>query len=368
MPESKEVAIDARWLHTGLGTYTYNLLAGLGPYIQGLKVRCIVRSRDVLQIAPLCNEVRVVNAPLYSLREQIQVPLAARGAHLLHVPHYNVPLFYRGKLIVTIHDLIHLGSHVNSGSARSWAYAWPMLKMASRKAGHIITVSEYSKMQIVERLGVAPERVTVIYNGVGTDFHPGDGVVAREEVSRFLGVNEPFLLFVGNLKPHKNLGCLLRAFANLCTSPSFDRQLVIVGQDLKWGKRLVEESRRLRLEGRVFFVPHASVELLHHLYTAADLFVMPSLIEGFGLPVLEAMASGTPVICARASALPEVGGEAVEYFDPSDAEDLAVTIERVLGSPDLQANLRRKGLERASRFTWQECAQKHCEIYRCQAA
>lgn len=368
MAEQADVAIDARWLRTGLGTYTYNLVTGLGRFVGGLKVRSIVNSHDSPRLTPFCDQIRIVNAPIYSLGEQIQVPLAARGANLLHVPHYNIPLFYRGRLIVTIHDLIHLGIPGNRRSAKGWVYAWPMLKIASQRASHIITVSEYSKNQLVERLGLSTDRISVIYNGASHEFHPGDQREARKEIAWSLGIHEPFLLYVGNLKPHKNVGCLLRAFACLCTVPSFDRWLLIVGDDRRWRKNLVAESERLGVRKRVSFLSRVDSGLLAQLYIAADLLVMPSLVEGFGLPVLEAMVSGTPVVCARAASLPEVGGEAVEYFDPSDSSGLAYAIERVLGSPDLQASLKSRGLRRASLFSWEECARKHSEIYRRAAA
>jgi glycosyltransferase involved in cell wall biosynthesis len=161
-----EIAVDARWLHTGLGTYTYNVVSRLKRFKPKWCVRAITNRESAAQIAGLCDSVRIADAAIYTLREQWQVPWAARGADLLHVPHYNVPLLYRGRLVVTIHDIIHLMDDRRNVGISVRAYATVMLNAAVRKADHIITVSEFSKTQIVERLRVDPSRVSVIWNGV----------------------------------------------------------------------------------------------------------------------------------------------------------------------------------------------------------
>lgn len=359
-----QVVIDARWLHTGVGTYTLNLLAGLRPYSGGLAVRAIARREDARVIAPLVDEVTFVDVPIYTLREQVEIPRAARGADLLHVPHYNAPLPYRGALLVTILDLIHIMDPTHRRSLGSWMYARPMLYWVARKACHVITLSEYSKTQIVERLRVPASKVTVISCGVSSHFRAPDTAEISLKVRAALSLERPYLLYVGNLKPHKNVISLLRAFALLCGRRALDHQLVVVGDDAKWKRGLIEECSRLGVQERVSFIPHVSHELLPQVYAGADLLVVPSYLEGFGLPVLEAMACGTPVVCSRAASLPEVAGEAAEFFDPCSVEDLAATIERVLESSHLRAALRRKGLEQASRFSWDECARRHSQIYR----
>ena len=141
------------------------------------------------------------------------------------------------------------------------------------------------------------------------------------------------------------------------------QRLLIVGDDAHWKPLLVEECSRLGIQDNTTFVPYVSQELLPKVYAGADLLVMPSTIEGFGLPVLEAMASGTPVVCSRAASLPEVAGAAALYFDPASAEELAKRIEELLNSRELQESLRAKGLERAKQFTWEESTRKHVELY-----
>lgn len=361
---NSKVTIDARWLAGGIGTYTKELLAGICQSPDGFEVRAIARQRDAKLVAQWCPRVKVVNTPTYTLGEQLVVPWAAKGCDLLHIPHYNAPLLHRGPLLVSILDLIHITDPVYSRSIRSWVYARPMLNMVARKAEHIVTLSEYSKAQIVERLRVRAEKVTAIYCGVSAKFRCADRKEAHAAVSEALGIQEPYLLFVGSLKPHKNISTLLQAFMLLHQRLDIPQRLLIVGDDTRWKSLLVEECSRLGIQDATTFVPHVSQELLPKVYAGADLLVMPSTIEGFGLPVLEAMASGTPVVCSRAASLPEVAGEAALYFDPASAEELAEKIEELLNSSELQESLRAKGLECARQFTWEESTRKHVEVYR----
>jgi glycosyltransferase involved in cell wall biosynthesis len=355
--------IDARWLAGGIGTYTKELLAGICQSPDGFEVRAIARQRDARLVAQWCPRVKVVNTPTFTLGEQLAVPWAAKGCDLLHIIHYNAPLLHRGSLLVSIMDLIHITDPVYRRSVRSWVYARPMLNLVARKAEHIVTISEYSKAQIVERLGVQAEKVTAIYCGVNGQFRCVDRKKAHAAVSEALGIQEPYLLFVGSLKPHKNIFTLLRAFALLRKRRDIRQRLLIVGDDARWKSLLFEDCSRLGIQDTATFVPYVSQELLPKVYAGADLLVMPSTIEGFGLPVLEAMACGTPVVCSRAASLPEVAGGAALYFDPTSAEELAEKIEKLLNSRELQESLRAKGLERAKQFTWEESTRKHVELY-----
>ena len=359
----KTVTIDARWLVGGIGTYTENLLQGFGDNANGLELHAIVREADATRVKDWCTRVTVVNTPIYTLWEQLLVPRAAKECNLLHVPHYNVPVLHRGPLIVSIMDVIHISCAAYRYSARSYLYARPMLNFAARKADHIVTVSNYSKAQIVEALGVPEAKVTVIHCGVGAEFHPDYDVEECRSAVAKLGISRPYLLYVGNLKPHKNVSTLLRALAQLHERRKLFHQLVIVGDDARWKRTIVDECASLGIAGQVVFVPHVSQALLPMIYAAADLLVMPSNAEGFGLPVVEAMACGTPVACSQAASLPEVAGDAAAYFDAEDAENLAGTIERLAQSSELRESLRAKGLQRAKQFTWQEFTRKHIEVY-----
>ena len=359
----KKVTIDARWLVGGIGTYTRNLLQQFQHCANGLEIQAIVRKRDSQNVAQLCAGITVIDTPIYTLREQILVPRRSRNTDLLHVPHFNAPLLHRGPLIVSIMDVIHLSSPAYRNHWTTLAYAKPMLHAAARKADHIVTISAYSKSQIVELLGIPDSKITVIPCGVSDDFTAHHTSSESFDAAEVLGIPGPFLLYVGNLKPHKNVSTLLRAFAQLRTEKHLPHSLLIVGDDPRWKPAIFDECCRLGIWDSTFIVPYVSQALLPSIYAAADLLVMPSTLEGFGLPVLEAMACGTPVVASHAASLPEVAGDAALYFDPAVPEELAVQIEWVLHSSDLRACLRRKGLQRAKQFTWQECARRHITLY-----
>jgi glycosyltransferase involved in cell wall biosynthesis len=358
-----EVAIDARWLVGGIGTYTRHLLQGLRVNGNGFRVHAITREQHKHEVEKYCERVTVVNTPIYTVREQWAIPRAARCCDLLHVPHYNAPLLRRAPLVVTLHDIIHATDPDYRASFKSWAYARPILNLVARKARHIITDSEFSKSQIVEHLGVPASKVTMIYCGV----NGGSRVVNRREafdkVSATLGFDQPYLLYVGSLKRYKNVSTLLKAFAVLRERRHIPHHLIIVGDDMRQKMALLREAAELGIDRESHFISNVSEELLSFIYTAAEVCVMPSRIEGFGLPVLEAMSSGTPVVCSRAASLPEVGGDAVLYFDPASVEELIEALEQLLGSTELQRDLRKQGLERAAQFTWDKSARKHIEVY-----
>lgn len=359
----KRLVIDARWLRTGIGRYVMNLLSG-SQHRNGISVRAIARRRDASRLRGMCDEVTVVDLPIYGWREQVSIPWSARGADLLHVPHYNVPVLFRGDLLVTIHDLVHIMDPTLSQTLASWTYAQPMLRFAARRACRIVTVSKYSRDRIVQLLHIPAEKVTVIYNGVHPRFRCLDRAEARKQVRTALSLDFPYFLYVGNLKPHKNVECLLLGFALLRARGLSGCDLVIVGDDGR-GRRLLQSTcARLDIARNVRFIPHVDDDLLPQVYAAAETLVLPSLMEGFGFPVVEAMACGTPVICARSAALPEIAGEAAQFFDPSSYEDLAAAMERVLDSPDLRQTLRLNGLDRARVFAWDECARNHYKLYR----
>lgn len=361
---SKVVTIDARWLVGGIGTYTENLLRSLAQVATSLRFHAIARSDDAALIRTFCDRVAILDVPIYTLREQFLVPRAARNCDLLHIPHFNVPLAHRGPLIVSIMDLIHLQSPKYRRSLSSRLYARPMLNLAARKADHIVTVSNYSKRQIVEELRLPESTISVIPCGVSEHFHPPENSDDMRAMTRGLGLTRPYLLYVGNLKPHKNVDVLLLAYAELRKRKGLQHLLLIVGNDLRWKQSTIDKCSRLGIQESVVFAPHIPAASLPAVYAGADLLVLPSTMEGFGLPVIEAMACGTPVVCSNAASLPEVAGEAALFFDPSNHDDLVSQIEDVLNSSDLRTSLRDKGLRRAKRFTWQESAQMHLSLYR----
>ncbi len=359
----RRLLLDARWLSTGLGTYTMNLIRELSEQsdIQA-ELLTLPRYRDSLSRYKL--PVNVMDVPIYSLREQFQIAWAARSFDVLHVPHYNAALLHKGSLLVTIHDLNHILDCTYRRTIKSWAYARPMLRLVAARADHIFTVSEYSKCKIVEHLNVNSERVDVVYNAIGPHIFPEPHEVALSRVNQDFCFEGPYVLFVGNLKPSKNISGLVKAFAVLKGRSGVPHRLLVIGDDEVGRPELMNLARQLGVDHAVVSVPQVSDEQIRFAYSGAELTVVPSFEEGFGLPVVESMACGTPVACARAASLPEVAGPAAEYFDPYEIESIAGSVQNVLLSSDRSRELRDLGKERAQIFTRGNCTQRHLAVYR----
>jgi glycosyltransferase involved in cell wall biosynthesis len=357
-----EIGIDARFLTTGLGTYMFNVVKNLNRCGE-IRIRALTRAGNIDILRPYCDSFQIVGAGMYTATEQVAVLKAAASCDLLHIPHYNVPLGYRGALLVTIHDLTHALDRSLKRTWKSLIYARPMLHFAAKRAAHIITVSHYSKRNIVALLGVPEEKVSVIWNGVSEEFYPEPQNSSRSTVQTLLGFEGPYLLFLGNLKPHKNVEGLLRAFAILNERRSLEHKLLIVGEDRVGGPALMKAAARLKLGHKVMFVPRIEQRYVRPLYCGAALTILPSFEEGFGLTVLESMACGTPVACSNTASIPEVGGDAVRYFDPTSPESIAATICEVMSSSALQRELVSRGIDRARLFDWKASAKSHLELY-----
>jgi glycosyltransferase involved in cell wall biosynthesis len=363
--EKNRVTLDARMLgFTGIGSYVGGLLRSVASVASefGFTVIC---STHHAPLDLLSTRFRLVesSAPIYSLREQWQIPRLLDGTDLLHCPHYNVPYFYRGRLVVTIHDLTHLVHRESLPNWLAYPYARLMLAAAVKQATRIITVSEFSKQSIQDQLGVPAEKIRVIYNGLPEPFisepkEPEPGALRR------MGVASPFILFVGRLTPHKNVGALIRSFARLPADRRNGTQLVIAGKKDSDYPRLELLVSDLRLGDRVVFTGHIPRVDLVALYAGAKVFALVSLNEGFGLPALEAMAYGVPVVASNNSSLPEVVGDAGLLVDPRDENAIVNALERVLSEPSLSQRLGKLGRERAQLFSAREAAQEHLKVYR----
>lgn len=357
------VTLDARWLSTGIGTYTFNVLSRVKTCGE-VYLRALTLPQHRAKLAPFCDRVDIVDAGIYTLREQIEVPLAAKRSTVLHVPHYNAPLLYSGALLVSILDLTHILDETFRRTLKSRLYARPMFHLVARKAAHIFTLSEYSKRRIHETLDVPYEQITVTYCGVSPQFKPINKDSARSVVQRELGLDRRFILYIGNLKPHKNVPTLLRAYADLRTHNEIEQHLLIVGDDPRGRSQLQTLAHQLRIQDSVTFVPFVSDQLLPMVYAAADLLVFPSFEEGFGLPIVEAMACGTPVVSSNAASMPEVTGNAAVMFDPRNGEALAHAIATVVHSAEIRDWLQAAGVAQAKRFDWLDCAMRHYQVYR----
>jgi glycosyltransferase involved in cell wall biosynthesis len=349
-----QISLDARWLRTGIGRYVEGLLAGLDGKLNDIDLHVLTMAAYSDRVAGLCDAVSFYDAPIYSLQEQAGVPWKCRKSELLHVPHYNAPLAWNKKLVVTIHDLIHLE---NPARSAAFLYARLMLKAAARKADAIITVSRSAKWKLMEQLNISESKIHVIYNGVDPSFHPGDRESARSELNEVVPRGK-LLLAVSNIRPHKNLHTLVQAFDSATSALPLDWKLLIIADG---AERFAGEAKNRE---RIITKDRVSEEQLRLMYRAADAFIMPSLNEGFGLPIIEAMASGLPVLCSDIDVFREVAGENAHYFDPRSMGGICRVIVETLKSPDCLQRHIESGKARASLFTWDACGCKHAEVYR----
>jgi glycosyltransferase involved in cell wall biosynthesis len=326
---SRPILVDARWMESG-GRRNVRGLARVAQEV----------ARRLPQLERLDDGLPLLH-PAETL--WLTAVLARRRPSVFYSPGFNAPPTCPVPFVLTVFDLIHLEIPEESGAAKRLYYRLHV-KPAVRRARAVLTGSEYSRARIAEWSGVDAKRVVVIRGAAGDEFRP-DGELYEP--------GYPYLLYVGNHKPHKNLGRLIRALAHLRDGSSL--RLLLVGPA---EPELVALARTVGVADRLVFLGDVPDERLPALYRGAVAFVFPSLHEGFGLPPLEAMACGTPVVSSLATSLAEVVGDAAEAVDPLDVDSIAAGIDRVIGDEQLRRELRARGLARAARFSWDETAQR----------
>jgi len=359
---SYRVGLDIRMLrNSGIGTYLRGLLSGMkelgmsdGPALFGPRPQAGLPGESF-------------SAPIYSIREQLQYPSRLRQCRLWHAPHYNVPVFKgRAKLVVTIHDIIHWIFRKEFLTPLQRIYAGFMLRKAVSSADRIIAVSHHTKKDLVEQFRAPEEKITVIHEGVDPDFRemsPGELKPAFEKIRARYALPENFFLYVGMIKPHKNILRLVRLFSGLKEQGKVSASLVLIGRKDKNYPPGYEELGALSTTSNIVCLPTIGPDELPIFYNQALALVHPSLYEGFGLTLLEAMAVGTPVLTTNSSSIPEVVGDAalrVDATDESAMRDALVCMDR---DPGLRESLRIKGLERVRMFRWKETARKTAVVY-----
>ena len=358
---TRKLLLDARMINSsGIGTYLKNVIPGLRKEV-GL---ALLGNPD--ELSAYADKEEIINfcAPIYSIREQ-GIALKSRGADVFWTPHYNVPLLSPGskKRLVTIHDVFHL-AYFNQLTTAQKFYSRLMISAAVSLSDQIITVSQFSKEEIVRHTGCKPDKIKVIYNGVRTEPVLKDpaGIRARYRLP------EKYLLFVGNVKPHKNLKKLLEAYLLLAPSVREEFKVVIVGKKegfITGDSGLISMvSSTPELSGNIHFTGFVADEDMDSIYALASLFVFPSLYEGFGLPPLEAMLNKCPVLSSRAACMPEVCGDAVVYFDPLNAAELSEKIAHTLADGQLRKNLAEKGSMHIRKFRWESSVDEHLRLLR----
>jgi glycosyltransferase involved in cell wall biosynthesis len=358
------VGVDARKLHDfGIGTHIQGLLGALVALGTPEELIAYGPPDGIVPDALAPIAWRREPAPPYSLTGLWRLAGRARRdrLQLFHAPHYVCPPLLPCPAVVTVHDLIHLRFPAHRHRRLAPLYARVMLRLAVRRAARLIAVSASTRDDLVARLGAAPERIRVIPNGVAPGFRPAADPAVLATGLATLGVVPPYLLFVGNPLPHKNLPRLLEAFARL---PHEVGRLVVAGVRSHLASEVGRAAERLGIGPRLILLAPVPADAMPVLYQGATALVCPSLWEGFGLPAAEAMACGTPVVAGATGALPEVVGDAGLLVDPTNVDAMRDAMYNLAVHAHLRATLRAAGLARARAFSWRRAAEATLSVYR----
>jgi alpha-1,3-rhamnosyl/mannosyltransferase len=368
------IGVDGRFLQDkfhGVGRYAHGLLSGLRAARGDHLVRVFVdgslpNHRFTLEelVEPGRLELCSVSTPLYSVRELGGWParLWRTPVDVFHSPFFWSPMILPCPLVTTVHDMIFDRYPEYIPGFRYMAPYRVSSRIALRRAKSVIAVSEATRQDIITYAGTRFEKIVTIPNGVEARYQPVVRESERRRVRDRYRLPQRYVLAVGARRPHKNVGRLVSAFASLIDQ--VPHSLVLVGSvDPRFVDDAVDGVARLRAAGRVLEIDRVEEADLPAVYSMAELFVQPSVIEGFGLPVLEAMACGCPVACSRSSSLPEVAGEAALLFDPLSEAEMSATVQRALASEALRCSLQERGRLRARSFTWDSVAAQTLAVY-----
>ena len=366
----RKIGIDARSVGASLGgveRYTLNLLYGLAAVEPGFRLRVLVGRKTELPpeigSCPALERVEVAGAPRKLADQFLLAEIGRRlGLRLLHCTDALGPLRVGCRRLVTLHDVIGLACREVPPQSRKarWPRTWKSwLKIQCACSAGVVTVSAFSKSDIIRHLGITPEKIHVVHNGVRLP-------AVEPTMPRSLAHLKPggrLLLHVGRRETYKNVAGLVQALGLVRAASQEPVDLVIAGAPCRHDDSLREEARLLGLQECVHFAGYVEERELAWLYEAASVFVFPSFYEGFGLPPLEAMAHGLPVVASNRASIPEVVGDAALCVDPANPRPMAEAILRVLSDPVLAGRLAQAGKARAAEFTVQEQARAHLAIY-----
>lgn len=352
----KKICFDARMIeHSGVGTYIKNVI----PMLAGYYELILLENKNKLDkyFSNLSCAVKIFDSNIYSFSEQISYPLITPKCDLFIAPHFNAPIFpiRAKKRITVIHDVFHLAFKNNFSFLKRF-YSSLLINSAIKLSDKIITVSNFSKKEILTYTNCNENKIKRIYIGVDDILCNKKTDMARlEAIKEKYSLKDNFILYVGNVKPHKNLKTLLKALKLLINS-GFERQLTIVGKKEGFitGDREIYNfiKNDKTLEKHVVFTGFISEEELSIIYNLCGVLAFPSYYEGFGLPPVEAMKCGRPAVVSNAASMPEICGDAVLYFNPDDHIDLAQKLKLILTNSELTTELIQKGKQRAEAFSW----------------
>jgi glycosyltransferase involved in cell wall biosynthesis len=352
----------------GTETYALSLLAALSQLDKCNAYYVFVNREAAQWDVPEQPGFRKVVCPIHArsrlLRyawEQFILPLQAKryGLDLMHSPGYVQPLRLPCKSVVTIPDLNFHNLHDSLPLVRR-AVLHFFVRQSARRADYVLTISQASRDQIISVLGVPARKVAVTHLAAKELTAPA---VEFDALSKMLHIQKPYILALSSRSPHKNMLRLIEAFAIIRERGFVEARLILAGHPPRGKSSLDELVKRKSLGDYVGFTGYVSDEVLASLYAHAELFVFPSLYEGFGIPVLEAFTYGVPVALSHAASLPEIGGDAASYFDPRDVQGMAATMMELLCNKELRAQQTERGRERASLFTWESTARATLEAY-----
>lgn len=353
-------------MRIGIDTQTtYGRKTGFGFYVANLteNLQRIDKNNEYVFLHPKKKDD--FSTPGRLFWDQVVLPRLAREAKvdILHQPGFSHPIFYRGKVVVTVHDLvaIFLGQNLQFWPRQYFARWVPF---TFHYADHLIAVSEQTKRDTIRLLGIPEEKITVIYEAADERYQVITDKARLDAVrKKYKLCDEPIILHVGTLEPRKNLIFLIRAFAEAKKDKTFTAKLVITGKKGWYYQSIFKLVEGLELEDDVIFTGYVEDEDLPALYNIATLFAWPSQYEGFGLPPLEAMSCGLPVLSSNTSSMPEVIGDAGILLSPRNELNWAETMIDLLNNTQELAAMKQKGLAQAKKFSWEACAKATIAVY-----
>ena len=352
-----KLIIDIRLINaSGIGTYLKNVIPGI---LQAFDEVSVLGNIQEIQLFDWSKSVEIIefNTKIYSIKEQIQYPFIIPKCDILWCPFFNVPLFSvrANKIVTTIHDVYHLTDGASISFLKK-KYAKLLFNNAVKKSSLILTISEFSKKEILKFTKADSQNIALVYCGVKRSFfeNPKSG--------NNLKLPENYILYVGNIKPHKNLIVLLQAYATFSEEFKAKHPLVFIGKRdgfITQDNTIQNFIDLNHLQKHITFTGYVNDSEIPEIYKKATLFVFPSLYEGFGLPILEAFATRKKVISSNAASLPEVGGNAAVYFDPKDYIQLGKIIKRNIEDSSNNEYLFAQGELQLEKFTWEKSIEKH---------
>jgi glycosyltransferase involved in cell wall biosynthesis len=371
-----KIAIDIRRMtEFGVGTYIRNVVRTLGRLDHENVYLLIGPSAKVEEIGSLPSNFHAIplQQPERTLKGywEFRTVLKQLDCDLLHVPNvYSVPRALPCPYVMTVHDMLE---HMSRGGERNGVWRsihFQLTKRVLRGAARIFAVSNFTKAEMEKLFGIPPERIEVVYNAIDERFlHGHASATDRELIAKRYQVTYPFLLYAGRVSPHKNVVRMIEAFSalkgELEKEGAFpDLKLIIIGDDLSGNPDLRRTVVRSGVQNDVRFLGFVPIEVLRIFYDSAKIFVFPSLYEGFGLPPLEAMAHGTPVVTSNVSSLPEVVGNAAVLVNPENVFEIMRALHRVLLDHGLRERMKERSYLQAGKFSWEKSVRRILEVYR----